>query len=493
MGPDGVLTILMPDGPAWPGNAPAGIPREEAESLFAMELAVHASDSARLHLADVSLGPEGLLLLSRGGTSGILVYTQADVEAGGFLTPPDFLPGTEPFLLEVLSPSPTGEERFRVAAVEHRYDDPSSDAAIIAQVDAGFAAKRLAAGADMPDGSHGPKVIYGEDSRIEIEEETDPQLRAMAHSVALVTNRSNLTLQPSGLWRLDRIPWTFAGGTLCLDEPFRGQPSGTGGDCSSFLIAPDLLVTAGHCISSLSCSQRAFIFDYRLNPDGGAPQSWFFDSNQIYYCQGIEARQLGAGRDWAIVRLDRPVPGREPLPIREEGAVEFNTPLAMIGFPAALPMKVAKDATVRSLTGNSDPFFQANLDAYGGNSGSPVINLGTHEVEGILVRGLTDFVTDQDRNCRESNRVPLSGGSGALPFEEVSRTTDFAADIPDDPDPTPTVTPTPSPTPPVHVPRTQIIDTILGYIGPPGDPTFEAGDRNGDGVWDAVDVMLPAQ
>jgi hypothetical protein len=81
-------------------------------------------------------------------------------------------------------------------------------------------------------------------------------------------------------------------------------------------------------------------------------------------------------------------------------------------------MKVAAGAAVRDNTPSA--FFVANLDTYGGNSGSPVFNSVTHEVEGILVRGEADFV--QQGNCRVSLVCPSTGCRG----EDVTRTTEFA-------------------------------------------------------------------
>ena len=56
-----------------------------------------------------------------------------------------------------------------------------------------------------------------------------------------------------------------------------------------------------------------------------------------------------------------------------------------------LPRKYAGGQTSIVRENNNSDYFQANLDAYGGNSGSAVINAETHEVEGILVRGSYDF------------------------------------------------------------------------------------------------------
>ena len=68
--------------------------------------------------------------------------------------------------------------------------------------------------------------------------------------------------------------------------------------------------------------------------------------------------------------------------------------------------------------------FVANLDAYGGNSGSPVFNSDTHEVEGVLVRGDTDFVLQG--GCRVSLVCPTTGCRG----EDCTRVTEFANLVP---------------------------------------------------------------
>jgi hypothetical protein len=69
-------------------------------------------------------------------------------------------------------------------------------------------------------------------------------------------------------------------------------------------------------------------------------------------------------------------------------------------------------------------FFVANLDTYGGNSGSPVFNSNTREVEGVLVRGETDFATQG--GCQVSLVCPTSGCRG----EDCTRTTEFANLVP---------------------------------------------------------------
>ena len=94
-----------------------------------------------------------------------------------------------------------------------------------------------------------------------------------------------------------------------------------------------------------------------------------------------------------------------------------------MGHPSGLPLKFANGAQVKDTSNAS--YFVANLDTYGGNSGSPVFNEDDGTVEGILVRGDTDFV--RDNGCFISNVCPTTGCRG----EDVTRTTEFAGDVPE--------------------------------------------------------------
>jgi hypothetical protein len=69
--------------------------------------------------------------------------------------------------------------------------------------------------------------------------------------------------------------------------------------------------------------------------------------------------------------------------------------------------------------------FVENLDAYPGNSGSPVFNSTTHVVEGLQVRGKKNSFVKQGE-CFVSRVCPDTGCSGGL----TVRTTEFARFIP---------------------------------------------------------------
>jgi V8-like Glu-specific endopeptidase len=86
------------------------------------------------------------------------------------------------------------------------------------------------------------------------------------------------------------------------------------------------------------------------------------------------------GLDWALIRLDRPVVGHHIAPIRQAGTIRKEHPVHAIGFPLGLPLKFAP-GHVQSTT---DVSLFTSIPSYPGNSGSPIFNSTTHEVEGII-------------------------------------------------------------------------------------------------------------
>jgi len=81
----------------------------------------------------------------------------------------------------------------------------------------------------------------------------------------------------------------------------------------------------------------------------------------------------------------------------------------MIGYPLGTPMKLAKNARVIFNNEEAQSFI-TNLDAFEGNSGSPVFN-EKNEVSGILVNGtpMSSFIKDTGRSCSFYNHCDESG------------------------------------------------------------------------------------
>ncbi|MEK7383339.1 MAG: trypsin-like serine protease, partial [Elusimicrobiota bacterium] len=90
------------------------------------------------------------------------------------------------------------------------------------------------------------KVIYGSDDRLDVYQVKDPRLKKLADSTAALFRSDHVTLR-DGKAQLWTIPY---GSSLavCRDEPFYSQESGA--FCSGALVAPDVIMTAGHCVKS---------------------------------------------------------------------------------------------------------------------------------------------------------------------------------------------------------------------------------------------------
>lgn len=258
--------------------------------------------------------------------------------------------------------------------------------------------------------SKGIRVIYGEDNRKDVFETTNPSFLEMAKSTAAMIEAKGLKTVGS---EVHISAATLADRGICKTERFAQQISAA--NCSGFLVAANKLVTAGHCITSeADCKAQKWVFDYKVN---SANQGTIkVPSTSVYGCKKIISRALDNPRsfgnspknDYAIIELDRSVTDRFPVKIRGAGTVSKGDALVVIGHPSGLPTKIADGANVRSLSGK---YFTANLDTYGGNSGSAVFNVKTEEVEGILVRGENDYV-DGPNGCQVSNRCKIDGCRG---------------------------------------------------------------------------------
>ena len=268
------------------------------------------------------------------------------------------------------------------------------------------------------------RIVYGEDGRMEAYAVIQEDRREALESIAMVVDRAELAENPDGTFSL---PARTLGETasFCETERFVDQPNP--GICSAFLVGPDLLATSGQCLSDDSdCGRFAFVFGCRMERPGVPILD--FDASQVYFCEGIlQNRVEGQGADWAVVRVDREVDGREPFAVRREGEVEEGQELLAMGHPFGLPLKVSDGAVVRDA--RQPEIFVASIDAaYGGpgrgSSGSPVLDARTLLVEGILVRGEEDVI--EENGCF----VSLRCGDEVCRGEDVTRAAEFQHLVP---------------------------------------------------------------
>jgi V8-like Glu-specific endopeptidase len=306
-------------------------------------------------------------------------------------------------------------------------------------------------------GSVIPVSYYGENDLRDYYQAGQAMRRLSESTVALFAPRGLVRDAATGNYTVRQVTLRQRF-NLQAGEAFAEQPAAA--YCSGVLVGPDLVLTAGHCFQpdprGGPCAQVRFLFGYAVSRAGAAPSS--FPAEDVYSCREIVAQQVkddghnivcsngrcaegepaGKGADFALVRLDRPVANRTPLAI-SRSAVRAGASVGAIGYPSGMPVKIQESgSTVRTVTRSG--YFVADLDTFGGNSGSPVFNLETFRIEGILVRGGVDYVytaqgstatVNDPRNPNNfepgrANVYPQGGGRG----EDVTLISEVQALIP---------------------------------------------------------------
>jgi S1-C subfamily serine protease len=264
-----------------------------------------------------------------------------------------------------------------------------------------------------PETLRGPEQY---DSRIEILDlypaiAWQQRILVNAGSVAMIIEKRLLHKVRDSLYELDISQKLGVRFNLCASEPYTTQPAiGVG---TAFAVGKSTMVTARHVFDQ-PLSNYVIIFNFKLLNKKGTINPLLF-SRDIYYPK----KQLASdGRlDVSVFAVDRPLPCA-PL-VCSFKPVVFDTPLYMIGHPSGLPQKAAVNAEV---VGNKDQFtFYSSLDAFQGNSGSPVFDRNTHQVIGILVAGGVDLQTNGGCNVSTLCVIPYCPGEKALRITAIQQ------------------------------------------------------------------------
>ena len=272
--------------------------------------------------------------------------------------------------------------------------------------------------------------IYGDDGRSELHETDSEVYRKVAASTAMLVDTNKLDYDE------DEQTFGIEPATLrerfgvCGREPYADQPAP--GFCSGFLVGARTLVTAGHCLTERSCETSSVVFGFSRETEGeAAPLE--IDEKDVYGCESIvEGDYDSGGADFAVVRLSRPVEGRSPLDFRRTGRIPDDAPLTMVGHPIGLPLKI--DVGGHVIDNEAESFITYNLDTYGGNSGSAVIDPETGVVEAVHVRGTRDFVPAAEENCLVSRHCAGVEPQTSCRGNEGTRSTVFARFVVPEPD-----------------------------------------------------------
>jgi V8-like Glu-specific endopeptidase len=251
-------------------------------------------------------------------------------------------------------------------------------------------------GGDEPVTTIESPVVFGTDNRVENSPVQNARYRALANATAALIDDINVT-SAGGTYSIRPIFSTFddvetatsSNRPLCPGVFSAGQARRA--RCTAFLIGPNLFATAGHCMNcradgvcEVPYRMVVFNFDTAHTDAGGiitVPET------DVYVVDGTPVGiDNFTTTDWAVFRVNRLVKGHTPLTPQLSGVGTSRGELAIAGHPDMVPLKLARDGWVKVDSPLDKITFFTSLDAFAGNSGSPVVDFTTGVVLGIHVR-----------------------------------------------------------------------------------------------------------
>lgn len=182
---------------------------------------------------------------------------------------------------------------------------------------------------------------------------------------------------------------------VCASEPYRDQPCLCSG--TAFVIHENFALTALHNLEYNTLQELVLIPDFKLLTRSGKYARAISRENVFRISEVIQLEDT-PDIDMALLRLDHPAAPHQVLVVDSVNTVQTGNDVYTLGHPMGMPMKLTINASVRQVT---QDHFYATLDTYQGNSGSPVFDYHSHRVTGIVLEGMTDFISKGD--CMTSN------------------------------------------------------------------------------------------
>lgn len=282
-------------------------------------------------------------------------------------------------------------------------------------------------------GTEVSRGVFGADDRKEVKDAEG--IEDFVRATAVMIPKANIVgNKVYGRTLRERLTDQFGSSNFDSNVKFLDQP--TAASCTGFLIAPDILVTAGHCIEELEdASDYVWVFNYtnelKHNKYRGYVEIDPKDVYEVSEVLGAYFQNLSTKTDYSVLKLDRKS-NRTPYRFRTSGKVSDWGDVSTIGSPTGLPLKYSDNSYV--VNNSPNKWFRNNIDSFPGNSGGPVFN-NNGFIEGILVRGAVelrdgrytgDYAYDENCNCITTvNWSSVSGTAGC----EAHRITSIPKDL----------------------------------------------------------------
>jgi hypothetical protein len=255
-------------------------------------------------------------------------------------------------------------------------------------------------------------------------------------------NWENIACVPSGDVRAN------AAQSVCLFihaeiNETTGQPDLS--SCTGTLIAPDLVLCAGHCVSDandLNGRSGSVTFDFQTNCDRTRPSGYspkFYKVNKT-----IRANAQVSGLDYSLLQLKTPVPGVAAISLRSD-LPAVNDEVFEVHHPQAITKKVSArhtgtQAKISNIEfDNGFRYLRANCDLTGGSSGSALFDMlgriiGIADISGHCANGflsitevLKDLATTPPLAIKRdlmlvvdrSGSMSMDAGTGRTKIEEA--------------------------------------------------------------------------
>ncbi|MFC1642469.1 trypsin-like serine peptidase [Myxococcota bacterium] len=255
-------------------------------------------------------------------------------------------------------------------------------------------------------------IVYGLDDRLDLYQAEQPFARlGRENAIALIASEK-LELQENTAYAI-RSPTYGDLQSLCSGERFSEQIAAA--SCSGVLVSPEIVATAGHCLGVAAdgrpdCRNNLYVRGYALTKPG-APIA--VAGEDVFECAQVLARVKSSSDsachfDIALLKLSHTASTTAPIVLRDR-PVEANEPVAVIGFPAGLPLKIDQGARVVDAREALADSFTLSSDTFAVSSGSGVFD-GSGNLVGVFAKGRRDY--ENDGFCQRVRHEPEFDAAG---------------------------------------------------------------------------------